>query len=123
MNDGSKRIKISSRILLVALIVALIFMLSSLPVLGMMSSGMLVYFLMLMCLLIFEFVVAVLGIKYASDYSKANMLFTLGVILIALCSLSLITGIVNGTFSFSNLIQFILPIIFTTGAAKNKKMK
>lgn len=119
--DGSKRIKVSSWILLIALIVGSIFVLSALPALSTIPPLLKVYTLFLLLMIVFEFVVVILGIKYANDYSKANMLYILGIILITVCVISVVSNIIRGSLKFSDLYQFILPIIYTTGARKNKE--
>lgn len=69
---------------------------------------------------IFEFIAGILGVKNCGDTSKANSLFGIGVALIIIAAVSIILNIISGSFSVSNLISLVLPILYTIGASQNK---
>lgn len=70
---------------------------------------------------VLELVLGIVGLKKAADPTKAQFFITTGIILVALGLISLIIGIVNGGFSVTSLIGFVLPILYIIGGSQNKK--
>ena len=68
-----------------------------------------------------QFVVGIIGAVNHKDLSKAQMLFTCGIVVIAVQLLANILSMVSDGFNVFNLISGLLfPILFTVGANQMK---
>lgn len=63
-----------------------------------------------------EVFIGVIGLKKCNDPSQANFFIVTGAVL---CGLTLITMIMS--FSFLNLISFVLPVLYIVGGTMNNK--
>jgi len=137
----SKRLKVSSILLLIFNTLGLIMLLVQLgPLLDALShapalSG-LVAFVIIAGFggVVFNYIVGGFGLKYWNIPEKAHICFRLGIVLIVVHVVSYVVGLIlaanisarfglppisPGFFNFA--IGFIFPIIYTTGAAKIKE--
>jgi hypothetical protein len=77
--------------------------------------------------IVLEILAGIMGIMFAKKLEKAGLLFTFGIILLAIVAINLVISIVLtssmgfGGLSAINFISLILPILYLLGAARNKK--
>jgi len=70
---------------------------------------------------LYMLVAGALGIMNASKPAKAGLLFNLGIGLVALQVIVLILSFAAGTFGFSSVTGFLLPVLYLFGAYKMKQ--
>ena len=68
-------------------------------------------------------VIGIIGVgKRSNDPTKAGFYIVTGIILAALELVSLILGATNGSFQWTGLVGFVLPILYIVGGSMNKKV-
>lgn len=87
------------------------------------AAGIFVVLISLMVLVSggFSLVVGIIGVKNAGNLEKAQLCFTLGIVLIILQGISLVISLIGGDFSPTSAIGLVLPIVYLLGANKNKQ--
>ena len=81
----------------------------------------LVVTILLLGVSVLEFILGIIGLKKCADPTKANYFIVSGIILCILSLVSLIIGIVNGSFQYTGLVGFVLPLLYIVGGVMNKK--
>ena len=66
---------------------------------------------------IWSFVIGILAIAYCSTLSKSKLLRTFGLIDLAFC----VIGMIIKGYSFTNLANIFIPLLYCYGAFKNTK--
>ena len=69
-----------------------------------------------------ELILGIVGLGRCADPGKAGYFITVGIILCVLALFSLIISIANGSFDFTRLIGFVLPVLYIVGGTMNKKI-
>ena len=129
MGSGSKMLQVVSILMIIFGAIAVVFELIGLLGLAVIIefyglSGMLyLAYILLMIGAIAELVVGIIGVTGCKDPSKAQMLLTCGIVIIAITVLGNLLSIIfysDGFNVFSLASGLLFPILFTVGAVQMK---
>lgn len=124
---GKTMLKVVSILMLIFSSIALIVLIISLAgsvVIASYNFG--IGFILILALIIsfasviFEFIAAIIGLKFCGTPEKAGTLYGIGIALIVIAAVNIILNICSDSFSVGNLIGLVLPILYTIGASQNK---
>ena len=84
------------------------------------SSIVLVYFITVFLMSIFEIVASIYGIANRNKPQKAKTCLVMGIILVLIAILNILLSFYLGNFGFSLILSLILPLLYMGGALMNR---
>jgi hypothetical protein len=70
---------------------------------------------------VLELVIGIMGLKKCGDPAQGGFFITTGIVLCIIALISMILTIVGGSFGWTGVVGFALPILYIVGGNMNKK--